>query len=198
MAFFCLVDILTPKDGLQCTTEHQESILSQFTSLYTELSRLQDQVSVAFPVAYAFSRNQLSSRCDRFKHAMRSIHPQAKRNCIRRFEVYDLVYFGLGYPCGYGTRDYFIRYFDCLIGVKRNSQEVQRCEALANHRLNDASVDVCETFNVMADCMYDTVVRTCGYDGWEIEYQYLSMNLRNQHDCKLRRIFRTIQAPQTT
>ena len=74
---------------------------------------------------------------------------------------------------------------------------VRNCEASANRALDDPSNDQCETYNLLTECMYDHVVDKCGYDGWEMEYQYLSMSVRNSvPDCSLKRIFRPYEKPE--
>ena len=180
-------DDLVPKEDLVCNDEQQEQITKYFNKLYEKVLSKGRRSSLAYPVGYEFSKRDLERMCKDYEKGMKVSASKAKRNCIRRFEVYDQVYFSLGYPCGYATKTYFLRYHKCLTSI-RKKPEVRECEFLAAQRIEDPSNDLCESYQILSDCIHSDIHNQCGSDGWEMEYQYLSLSVRKfVPDCRIRR-----------
>jgi hypothetical protein len=88
---------------------------------------------------------------------------------------------------------------------------VRGCEAFAARRLRDESNDVstacthphtshsqvCETYDILLDCMYDHVIGACGVDAMEMVFQMLGREVRrltvDSVDCYLRRPVRPVK-----
>uniref|UniRef100_A0A0M3IY75 DUF19 domain-containing protein n=1 Tax=Anisakis simplex TaxID=6269 RepID=A0A0M3IY75_ANISI len=107
------------------------------------------------------------------------------------------VYFQLNYPCGHGTSENFFRHFNCLSKV-RQDEKIVKCEKNAARALDDPSNEPCDAYSILSECMYDTVVNKCGYDAWEIDYQYLSHLVGNTvPNCRMKRIVRNDHSKPT-
>ncbi|VDM45228.1 unnamed protein product [Toxocara canis] len=163
------------------------------------------RTSIAYPAAYGYKKEELKSRCEQYREALANTKSIVKRNCIRRYAPYsnvsrilslfindpfENVYFQLNYPCGHGTSDNFLQHFDCLQAV-RKEEEVIKCEKSAARALDDPSNDPCDAYTILTECMYDDVVKKCGYAAWETEYQYLAHLVGNTvPNCRVKRIMR--------
>ncbi|VDN52922.1 unnamed protein product [Dracunculus medinensis] len=181
---------LIEKENLICTKKQQEEIKYNFRFLDSDVRRHESAFSAVYPIAYSYPKPMLSNRCADYQKAYANITAIAKKNCLRRYQPYNTVYFTLEYPCGHGTMDNFFKHFDCLQRIRRE-RHVQQCERSATRAINDPSNDPCEAYSILAHCIYDSVVRRCGYTGWETEYQYLALTVNYMvPSCRIKRIIR--------
>lgn len=164
-----------------------------FGELYAEIKQKSQSATKMYPAIFGFTKDELTDRCKGYKTSTSLLSFSAKRNCYTNYEVYDTVYNAYSYACGYGTELYFMRYFDCLSNLKIDPK-VAHCDSpnAVDGSQHDFE-DFCTVYNSLLSCIYEPVVRSCGYDGWEIEYQYLSTVVRKfNRNCDLRRINLTL------
>uniref|UniRef100_A0A0M3I289 DUF19 domain-containing protein n=1 Tax=Ascaris lumbricoides TaxID=6252 RepID=A0A0M3I289_ASCLU len=187
---------LVESEPIKCTYDQQKHINENFKKLESDVRNHEKKTSIAYPAAYGYSKELLKRRCVEYNEALTKTKSIVKRNCIRRYAPYSnvsidsLVYFSLNYPCGHGTSDNFFQHFDCLQAV-RKEQTVMKCEKSAARALDDPSNDPCDAYNILTECMFDSVVKKCGYDAWETEYQYLAHLVGNTvPNCRVKRIIR--------
>lgn len=183
---------LLAKENLTCTVEYQKIIDSKYGGLLSEIRDKSRSSSLSFPLAFSFSNANLKARCDTYQNATADIPAKVKKACATNYEVYDQVQNVYAYPCGWGSETYFFYYFDCL-SQARTDDLVKQCEFDSNEYLKDPSLDQCQAYGLLMDCIYDTVVRRCGYDGWEVAFQFLSVSVKNYvQDCTVPRIYRAV------
>ncbi len=108
------------------------------------------------------------------------------------------------YPCDPSTRAFYARNAPCIRNLIKQMGPVRACAAFAALRLLDGSNDVstghtctqtcaqvCETYNLLLDCMYDHVVNACGVEPMEMLFQILERDVHQltvaSANCALRR-----------
>lgn len=181
-----------------CNAQMQNEIETEFGALYADLKEKSRTASSIFPAIFEYSKSQLSNQCSLYKSASSRLSFEARHNCITNHDIYDTTYNSYSYACGYGTEMYFSRYFECLGGLKSDSKVASCDSPLPTDQTQDVNSDsVCATYNSILSCIYESVVRKCGYDGWEIEYQFLSSVVRRfSRNCNLHRINLTLNLRQ--
>lgn len=178
------------EEDLRCSNAQRQEIFRNFAGLdaeAAEIGRLSAS-SLLFPPIFAYIRFELKKRCELYKLAYSRTSFAAKRNCFNDYDVYIRTYYAYSYACGFGTEQYFFRYFDCLQSLRFNNK-VALCQY--EHKpinLSDKR-GVCMTYNNLMKCVKPVVLRTCGWDGWEVFVEYLSVNSKSfSRSCRLKKL----------
>uniref|UniRef100_A0A915KH12 Uncharacterized protein n=1 Tax=Romanomermis culicivorax TaxID=13658 RepID=A0A915KH12_ROMCU len=172
---------------LRCNEDQRQEILRNFASIdaeAAEIGRLSTS-SLLFPPVFAYTKFELRKRCQAYKQAYTKTSFAAKRNCFNDYDVYIRTYYTFSYACGFGTELNFDRHFDCLQVLRFNSN-VMKCQYV--HKPIDLSDKrgLCVVYNELIKCVKPMVIRTCGWDGWNVFFEYLSVNAKSfSRSCRL-------------
>ncbi|KRZ73496.1 hypothetical protein T10_4480 [Trichinella papuae] len=155
-----------------CTQENKREIDENFKRLYLEVGK-RLKLSDIYPSVFSFDKVYLEKVCEELKEANRRTRISVRRNCFRKYYVFDELISLLSYPCSWTTREEFFKHFSCIQTVARGS-DFGDClpKELPTIVRRDIGL-ICPTFNNALPCLRRVLTGQCSNDGWDTFKQYL-------------------------
>ncbi|KRX92331.1 hypothetical protein T4E_5331 [Trichinella pseudospiralis] len=155
-----------------CTQENKREIDENFKRLYLEVGK-RLKLSDIYPSVFSFDKAYLEKVCEELKEANRRTRISVRRNCFRKYYVFDELISLLSYPCSWTTREEFFKHFSCIQTTARGS-DFGDClpKELATIVRRDIGL-ICPTFNNALPCLRRVLAGQCSNDGWDTFKQYL-------------------------
>ncbi|KHJ41184.1 hypothetical protein D918_08771 [Trichuris suis] len=170
-----------------CSQDNKRVIDQNFKALFGEIGT-QLLRSNVYPAIFSFDESYLKRKCFQLKEANRRTPIDVRRNCFRKYYVFDELISLLSYPCSWATQEDFFRHFQCIQTVVRQPNFAACLPADLSSIVRTRVRLICRTFNDAMPCMHVALTNGCSARAWEIFKQYLIIRiLKLDPQCTVRR-----------
>uniref|UniRef100_A0A5S6R367 Uncharacterized protein n=1 Tax=Trichuris muris TaxID=70415 RepID=A0A5S6R367_TRIMR len=170
-----------------CSLDNKRVIDQNFKALFSEIGTRLLRSNV-YPAIFSFDETYLKRKCFQLKEANRRTPIEVRRNCFRKYYVFDELISLLSYPCSWATKDDFFRHFQCIQSVARQANFARCLPADISSIVRTKVRLICRTFNDAMPCMHSALTSSCDARAWEIFKQYLIIRiLKLDPQCTVRR-----------